>query len=70
MNGFLVPVHDVTAGSNVILTLIEQPALRQRLGQMSRKRAVECFELSAIAGQTRASCLSVTGEDRLQGDER
>jgi len=54
VNGFLVPVHDVPAISDAVATLIEQPGLRQSFGQVSRKWAVERFDLSVIAAQTRA----------------
>jgi glycosyltransferase involved in cell wall biosynthesis len=53
-NGFLVPVGDQAALSQAILCLIEQPELRQRFGQVSRQRAVERFDLSVIAAQTRS----------------
>lgn len=52
VNGFLVPVLNVTALSAAILTLVEQPALRAQFGRRSRQRAVERFDLALIASQT------------------
>ena len=54
VNGFLVPVRNPAALSRAIMILIEKPELRQRFGQASRRRAVEHFDLSIIAEQTRA----------------
>jgi len=54
VNGFLVPVHDSVALSQAILRLVEQTDLRKNFGQLSRQRAVERFDLSVIAKQTRA----------------
>lgn len=51
INGFLVPVRDAIALSQAILSLVEQPELRQQFGQVSRQRAVERFDLSIIAMQ-------------------
>lgn len=54
VNGFLVPVGDCAALTGAILRLVEQPALRDRLGRASRQRAVERFDLSLVTEQTRA----------------
>ena len=54
VNGFLVPVRNPAALSRAILILIEQLELRLRFGHVSRRRAVEHFDLSIIAAQTRA----------------
>lgn len=54
VNGFLVPVRDIAALSQAILHLIEQPQLRQRFGQASRQRAVQRFDFSVVAAQTRS----------------
>ena len=53
INGFLVGVRNPTELSRTILLLTEQPELRQRFGQASRRRAIEHFDLSSIADQTR-----------------
>jgi glycosyltransferase involved in cell wall biosynthesis len=53
VNGFLTPPRDPPALSRAILTLLEQPDLRQRCGQASRQRAVERFDLSVVVAQTR-----------------
>jgi glycosyltransferase involved in cell wall biosynthesis len=54
VNGFLVPARNPAALSRAILRLTEQPELRQRFGEASRRRAIEHFDLSIIAEQTRA----------------
>ncbi len=54
VNGLLIPVRDADALSQAILRLVQQPELRQRFGQVSRQRAVERFDISAVAAQTRA----------------
>lgn len=51
LNGLLVPPGDAAALSQSISTLIEQPELRRRFGQLSRRRAVERFDLAVIAAQ-------------------
>jgi glycosyltransferase involved in cell wall biosynthesis len=53
VNGLLVPVHDAMALGHAILRLVNQPELRKRFGRLSRQRAVERFDLSLIAEQTR-----------------
>jgi glycosyltransferase involved in cell wall biosynthesis len=54
VNGMLVPVQDPGALARAIVHLVERPELRRRLGQASRQRAVERFDLSVIAAQTLA----------------
>ena len=54
VNGFLVPVRDSKALGQAILRLIEEPELRQRLGRVSRQRAVERFDLAVIADHIRS----------------
>ena len=54
VNGLLVPVRDVSSLSQAIRYLIERPDLCRRFGQLSRQRAVEQFDLSVIAEQTRS----------------
>ncbi|MGE5250278.1 MAG: glycosyltransferase family 4 protein [Bacteroidota bacterium] len=53
-NGFLIQVGDVPALEDAILRLAGDAALRQRFGEISRQLAVERFDLSVIAAQTRA----------------
>ena len=52
VNGVLVPVGDCEALTHAIVSLLEQPRLRQRFGYASRRRAVERFDLSVVAGRT------------------
>jgi glycosyltransferase involved in cell wall biosynthesis len=54
VNGFLVPVRDPDALVSAISRLVRDPELRSRFGQESRRRAVERFDLSAIAERTRS----------------
>jgi len=54
VNGFLVPARDAEALGQAILRLIEEPELRRQFGRLSRQRAVERFDLSIIAAQTRS----------------
>ncbi len=54
VNGFLVPAHDPIALARAMMSLIDQPELRQRFGQMSRRRAVERFDLALIVEQMRS----------------
>lgn len=53
VNGFLIRAGDPAALGKAILQLLEQPELREHFGQISRRRAVEQFDLSVIASQTR-----------------
>jgi glycosyltransferase involved in cell wall biosynthesis len=52
VNGFLVPKQDTKAFSNAVSTLIVNPSLRRRFGDVSRQRAVHKFDLSIIAEKT------------------
>jgi len=54
LNGFLVRARDAGALERAILRLIEEPDLRRKFGRISRQRAVEFFDLSIIAEQTRS----------------
>jgi glycosyltransferase involved in cell wall biosynthesis len=53
VNGFLTPGRDPAALTRAILRLLEQPELRRRFGQVSRRRAVERFDLSVVVQETR-----------------
>src|SRR5207302_10048881 len=53
VNGHLVPWRDPDALSHAILKLLQQPNLRCQFGQLSRQRALECFDLSLVVEQTR-----------------
>lgn len=52
-NGLLIPVRDSTALQKAILRLVEDPGLRRRFAEESRRRAVERFDLRVIARHTR-----------------
>jgi len=54
LNGYLVPERDPVALSRAILRLVEQPELCRRFGYFSRHRAVERFDISVVAEQTRS----------------
>ena len=51
-NGYLIPVRDPVALKDAILKLVAQPEVCRTFGQVSRKRAVERFEINVIADQT------------------
>jgi glycosyltransferase involved in cell wall biosynthesis len=53
VNGFLVPGGESKGLCQAILNLVDRPELRQQFGLISRQRAVERFDLSIIADQTR-----------------
>ncbi len=57
VNGFLVTPGDKAKLAEAIVKLIEQPDLRARFGAVSRRRAVERFDLAVIAQQTRDAYL-------------
>ncbi len=41
-------VHDI---ANYLMDLMSDPALRQRMGQAGRKRAVECYDYRVVAAR-------------------
>lgn len=51
VNGFLVPVKDINLLASSIETLINDSALREKMGQESRRIAIEEFEESFITDQ-------------------
>ena len=53
VNGILIPAQDTNALINGLTQLVSDPQSRQRFGTNSRKLAIEKFELSVIARQTR-----------------
>ncbi len=48
VNGFLVPVHDAQALADRLRTLINDPQLRQQMGQHSRERAEREFDINNV----------------------
>ncbi|GMQ25411.1 glycosyltransferase family 4 protein [Algoriphagus sp. oki45] len=46
--GFLIPIHDVSAGTEAISQLIDNPSLRKTLGESGRKRVLESFSLESF----------------------
>ena len=51
VTGLLVPVKDATALADAIQKLIEEPALRKRMGQAGRALAEEAFAIEKIVEQ-------------------
>ncbi len=54
INGILVPPRDSKALAEAIAHLIANPGLRRKLGEASRRRAVEKFDSALVAEQTRS----------------
>lgn len=54
VNGLLVPVGDATALAAALRELIADPAVRERMGAESRRRAEREFGLEAVTSQTLA----------------
>ena len=50
-NGLLVPVGDAPALARAMATLLDDPALRQRMGRAGRSRAEERFNADTLAGE-------------------
>jgi N,N'-diacetylbacillosaminyl-diphospho-undecaprenol alpha-1,3-N-acetylgalactosaminyltransferase len=69
LNGFLVPGRDPEALAQAIIRLIESPGLRRRFGKESRLRAVERFDLSKVADQTRSVYLDLLARKGLLNEE-
>ncbi|GMQ30204.1 glycosyltransferase family 4 protein [Algoriphagus confluentis] len=46
--GFLIPIHDISAGTEAISQLIDNPSLRKTLGESGRKRVLESFSLESF----------------------
>ena len=54
VNGLLVPPRSAQDLAQAICRLIADPLLRLQLGQRSRQKAVECFDLTSIADRLRS----------------
>jgi glycosyltransferase involved in cell wall biosynthesis len=48
VDGYLVPPDDPETLAGTLVKLLGNPALRERLGQNSRQRFLECYELSKV----------------------
>jgi glycosyltransferase involved in cell wall biosynthesis len=53
VNGFRIAIGDAVALAAALERLADDPALRQRMGEAGRERAIERFDLSVIAERTR-----------------
>lgn len=60
-NGFLVPPRDPVALTSVIKTLVNDPALRRRMGRRGRERVLEEFALERILAETLAVYHGLSG---------
>lgn len=48
VTGYLIPVHDAKSLAERIITLVEQPELRKRMGEKARERAEKEFDEKVI----------------------
>jgi glycosyltransferase involved in cell wall biosynthesis len=72
-NGFFVAAGNSEALADAIARLAGDPALREKFGRESRRRAVEVFDLGAIARQTKELYRRVLGgneSDTGHGESR
>ena len=65
LNGYLIPAHNKNALRDSILHLCDQPNLRRKFGKNSRKLAIEHFDLTKVAEQTRSVYLQLLREKGL-----
>ena len=49
--GILVPVRDADALAQALTRLIEDPALRERMGKAGRERAIREFDIRAVVAK-------------------
>ena len=61
-NGMLIPPKDADALASSVSQLLEQPELRYKMGQRSRKLVTERFHLNTVADQYEAIYRRVLGE--------
>ncbi len=53
VSGYIVPVRDVQALCKKVRLLVEQPALRQKIGAVARRTAVERLDIRHVAEKHR-----------------
>jgi glycosyltransferase involved in cell wall biosynthesis len=58
--GYLVPPHDVPKLAEAITSLLKDGALRQRMGERARRKALTCLSWDTIAAKTREVYRAVT----------
>jgi glycosyltransferase involved in cell wall biosynthesis len=63
LDGLLVPARDAAALADAIVRLHDDPALRRRLADAARARALEAFDERLVIART----LSVYGEIGARG---
>jgi glycosyltransferase involved in cell wall biosynthesis len=51
-NGILVPIKDVESLFNAVIKLIDNPELRRKMGEKSRKKAEKEFDEKIVIDQT------------------
>ena len=61
INGFVVDVRDTPKYTEALLSLLNDPVLRQRMGCEGRRQAETRFSQAEVAGQLFAICAEVTG---------
>jgi len=65
ITGILIPVNDVHALSEAILTLLKDPMKRKRMGAAARKRVINFFSPPAILGQIIKTYRGLLKHERL-----
>lgn len=66
-NGFLVPIGNVPALTQALAELVEDAALRRRLGAAARERAVARFDLAVVSEKTRELYRELLSEAAVRG---
>jgi phosphatidylinositol alpha-1,6-mannosyltransferase len=59
--GFVVDPNDVDAATSALRRLLDDDALRARMGVVSRRRAVEEFSYDVLAARLRSALEAVSG---------
>jgi glycosyltransferase involved in cell wall biosynthesis len=67
LNGLLVPPRDPSALADALITLINRPDERKRMGQAGRARMLEKFSAEAMVAATEAVYRKILESKRIKG---